>query len=462
MYRKEESDMRYARPMRLVVLFALAVPVAAAAATIHVPSEQPTIQQGIDAASAGDIVLVAPGTYTGVLNRDLDFGGANLVVVSETGAEFAIIDCADLGRGFLFHSGEDTTAVVRGFTITNAVADTGAGAYCKNGSSPRFEECTFNGCEALSRGGGLCCDASSPVVRGCEFAGNLASHVTRDDGSGGGMSCLSGSSPLIVDTDFIENNVRYSGGGLHSQFSSPQLLRCEFTGNLGADYATGTGAWLQSSDGAVLAECTFRENGGVNCVGGGLYVLSSTVTVTDCIFVDNISGAAGGMRMTGANASTVTGCTFVGNRGAWNAAGAIECFSEASPTITNCTFVENGTHQVWCDGASPTLEYCIFAYSTAGLAVYCEDGTETPSINHCFVFENADGDSLSGGNYHDNEYADPRFCAVETGDVTLCADSPCLPGVTWGLLVGAEGEGCASCGSATEQRTWGSIKAMYR
>jgi len=33
------------------------------AIVIRVPGDYPTIQQGINAASAGDIVLVAPGTY---------------------------------------------------------------------------------------------------------------------------------------------------------------------------------------------------------------------------------------------------------------------------------------------------------------------------------------------------------------------------------------------------------------
>ena len=454
--------MQYGRVTILAVFVVVVVAAGAAVGTtILVPSEQPTIQQGIDAAVAGDVVQVAAGTYTGVLNRDLDFGGVNITLESESGAGATVIDCESAGRGFFFHSGEDTTSVIRGFTISSAVADSGAGAYCISGSSPRFEECTFTDCVAVLRGGGLCCDASSPVARDCEFVQNMVTGSGRSSGYGGGMSCLSGSAPLITGTEFRYNYAQQGGGGLFSRDSSLQVGQCLFLENTGASYAAGGGARLINSDGTTFTDCEFRANGVYDGVGGGLHSAGSDVTVEDCLFIDNISGAAGGIHFSQATSSTVTGCTFIRNSGSWSAAGAIKCYSEAAPVISNCTFVANSKHQVWCDEASPTLEYCIFALSPNGSPVLCENPTAIPSVHHCFVFENVGGDTLCG-DYHDIEYADPLFCDIDSDDLTLCADSPCLPGVTWAELVGAEGAGCAACGSAVEQRTWGVIKAMYR
>src|SRR6266436_2220044 len=58
------------------------------ASIIHVPGDRPTIQAGINAASSGDIVLVAPGTYI----ENINFMGKAITVKSSNGAKYTIID----------------------------------------------------------------------------------------------------------------------------------------------------------------------------------------------------------------------------------------------------------------------------------------------------------------------------------------------------------------------------------
>src|ERR1700760_1810225 len=84
------------------------------AATFSVPNQFNTIQAALNASSNGDIVTVAPGTYT----QNLDFQNKSVALRSSAGPASTIIHVQ--GGVAVNISG---TAELNGFTITGAMSD---------------------------------------------------------------------------------------------------------------------------------------------------------------------------------------------------------------------------------------------------------------------------------------------------------------------------------------------------
>ena len=122
----------------LILHCALLISQVSLAQIIHVPADYPTIQQGIDAANPGDTILVADGVYYGQISF---LGKKPLIVsshylidgdtnhISNTIIDGSQLTNMDLASVVYFTSGEDTTSVLCGFTITG-----GKGTYVPAGN----------------------------------------------------------------------------------------------------------------------------------------------------------------------------------------------------------------------------------------------------------------------------------------------------------------------------------------
>ena len=108
----------------LLVLFSSSV----IANIVRVPQEMSTIQAALNSCSAGDTILVSPGTYYENLIWP---NTASLCLMSEFGRDTTIIDGGKTARVIELMSISDSTTVIKGFTIRNGYSSTdGGGIYC--------------------------------------------------------------------------------------------------------------------------------------------------------------------------------------------------------------------------------------------------------------------------------------------------------------------------------------------
>lgn len=272
----------------LIILTSVLLSIPCTAAVITVDDDGTVgfndIKAAIAVSNNGDIIVVSPGTYTGADNRNLDFGGKAITLMSTNPNDpdivaTTIIDCEDLGRAFFFHSGEDADSIVDGFTITNGVASHGGGMYSYN-SSPTVRNCVFSENSSSTGGGGMYnYSNSSPTVNKCTFIGNSS-----NTNNGGGMY-NNNSSPEIINCTFINNSANLYGGGVYNYYNSePNVINCIFISNSINRY--GGGMCNNYNSNPKIANCTFSGNQAVYH-GGGVASFGSSPEIINCILWDN-------------------------------------------------------------------------------------------------------------------------------------------------------------------------------
>ena len=438
-------------PMRTTCLLALPVALAgvAAAATIRVPDDYPSVLAAVDAAAEADTVLIGPGTWSEQEERVVSIEGIDVLVNGNAFPRHGMTIRGEQGAATttLAPGNEDGYVVLVEFTVPN-------------GSVPlTLEGLTLSGAQRGIQSfgnGGL-------IVRDCRFV----DHGPAERGGHGAAIGAQASDVSMIDCEVsscssFDGVVRLYGG------ASLELRSCVFEANEGKCVRVDNfGDRVPRS--VVVVDCRFAANHVADA--GACLWLSHTpdVLVARNVFAGNAALYVGGAVLLSDCGNATRGpATLEFNVFAYDSSlagslggGAIfASFSDVH--VRNNTFF--GCHASLGGGAfsiqsgSVSFDRNVLVQSLTTPAVFASL-SPVVTTNVCNLYQ--DNVANYGGSWVESAedvHADPLFCDPPLEDWTVRENSPCAIGPC--APIGALGVGCEAL--AVYATSWSNIKAAFR
>jgi hypothetical protein len=256
----------------------------ARAAVIHVPGDQPTIQAGVNAAGIADTVLVDHGTY--FENVKISFKSVTLASrfivdgdpqhISQTLIDGSSPASSDTGSCIILLN--SPAGVVEGFTLTG-----GTGTKWLDQSDGLI----------YREGGGILVEGGDPTLAHNLFLRNEATEVVAGVKSAGGGGIRVGFGAATLWNNVFAFNRGLYGAGVVI-FMSNAILRNNvvYRNKGGADFGGG-GLWLVSGPATVQLENNTIEENRSDLDGGGVLIWNQTVVARNNIIRDNTATSSG-------------------------------------------------------------------------------------------------------------------------------------------------------------------------
>ena len=348
----------------------------AATLTVGGGGDHATIGDAIAAASSGDVIEVAAGTYT----EDIDFVGKDVTVVSIDGIGAATIAGTGDGPVVTFVTSEGAGAVLDGFVITGGDA---TGTYVGGGIHVDGADPTLRDLEVHDNvawlGAGLLLAESEATLQDVWVHDNVAEEDDNGSwGSGGGIYAFD--CDITIDGLVAEDNTAVRGGGFMLGDCTADLDDITLTSN---DAERGAGFSLLGGD--VTIDGATVDGNAATIVGGGFYLsVDAGMTLNNAVVVGNTAPTGAGGRIVDSS-PTIEQVTFEGNVATDNG-GALMidvASGAATPAINSCLFSGNEAAvggAIIIDEGAPTVLGSVFEGNTAsnlGGAVYVADAGAT-------------------------------------------------------------------------------------